>query len=77
VLGPDPDQISEATREEILKAFPRLGFKQEFVRTCTDVVRKHPRAASQGFMHDIRDRYVPEFQSRNFCDRIAQAPYLE
>jgi hypothetical protein len=77
VLGADPGQIDDAIRDEILKTFPRLGFKQAFVRTCADVVRKHPIAASQGFMHDVRDRYLPEFHSRNFCDRIAQAPYLE
>ena len=78
-VGARVKKMEDATyvRDEILKTFPRLGFKQAFVRTCADVVRKHPIAASQGFMHDVRDRYLPEFHSRNFCDRIAQAPYLE
>jgi hypothetical protein len=28
-------------------------------------------------MRDIRERYVPEFHPRNFCDRIEEAPFAE
>jgi hypothetical protein len=77
VLEPDFSQIKEKDVEEILRAFPKLKFKDAFVKTCADVVRKHPRGASTSFMRDIRERYAPEFHSRNFCDRIAQAPFSE
>jgi hypothetical protein len=77
VIGPDFSQIKKSNVEEILKAFPRLKFKDAFVTSCTDVVREHPRGATSSFMRDIRERYVPEFHARNFCDRIAQAPFLE
>lgn len=77
VLGPDSSQIKSAEVSEILKAFPRLGFKQSFVKTCADVIRKHPRGASRSFMRDIRERYVPEFHPTNFCDQIAAAPFSE
>ena len=77
VLGPDLSVIKKNEVDEILKAFPRLKFKDAFVKTCADVVRKHPGAASQTFMRDIRDRYISEFRAPNFCDRIAQAPFEE
>jgi len=54
-----------------------LKFKQAFVTTCAEVVRKYPRAASSSFMRDIRERYAPEFHPRNFCDRLAEAPFVE
>jgi hypothetical protein len=77
VIEPDFSQIKKSDVDEIVKAFPRLKFKDAFVKTCADVVRKHPRGASSSFMRDILERYVPEFHPRNFCDRIAQAPFAE
>ncbi len=77
VIAPDFSQISKSDVEEIVKAFPRLKFKDAFVKTCADVIRKHPRAASSSFMRDIRERYVPEFHPRNFCDRVTEAPFTE
>jgi len=77
VIEPDFSRIRKSDVAQIVKAFPRLKFKEAFVRTCADVVRKHPRAASSSFMRDIRERYAPEFHSGNFCDRVEQAPFQE
>jgi len=77
VLGPDPSQISKPDADEVVKAFPRLGFKAAFLRTCEDVVRKHPRGASRTFMRDVGERYVDGFHPRNFCDLMLQAPYTD
>jgi len=77
VVEPDFSQIKKTDVEEILRVFPRLKFKDAFLKTCADVVRKHPRGASTSFMRDIRERYAPEFHPRNFCDRITQAPFSE
>ena len=76
VVGLDLSQIKRADLDEVLKAFPRMKFKDAFVKTCGDVVRKYPRSAS-GFMRDIRERQVPDFHPHNFCDLIAQAPFSE
>ena len=76
-IEPDPSQIKKSEVDEILKAFPRLKFKDAFVKTCADVIRKYPRGASSSFMRDIRERYVPEFHPRNFCDRVAQSSFSE
>jgi hypothetical protein len=77
VLGPDFSVINKSDVDEILKAFPRRKFKDAFVKTCADVVRRHPRGASSSFMRDVRERFVPEFHSRNFCDGVEQAPFPE
>jgi hypothetical protein len=77
VIEPDFSKIKRSDVDEIVRAFPRLKFKDAFVTTCADVVRKHPRGAYSSFMRDIRERYVPEFHPVNFCDRIAKAPFSE
>jgi hypothetical protein len=77
VIGPDPAQIKKTDVEEVVRVFPRLGFKNAFVNTCADVVRNHPKGASRSFMRDIGERYVPDFRPRNFCDLVAQAPFSE
>lgn len=77
VVEPDISQIKQRDVGEIIRAFPRLKFKNAFVTTCAEVVRRHPRGASSSFMRDIRERYVPDFHPRNICDRIAQAPFAE
>jgi hypothetical protein len=77
VIGPDPAQIKRTDVEEVVRIFPRLGFKNAFVSTCADVVRSHPKGASRSFMRDIGERYVPDFRPRNFCDLVAQAPFSE
>ena len=76
-IAPDSSKIKKSDVEEIVKAFPRLKFKVAFVKTCADVIRKHPQATSSSFMRDIRERYVPEFHPRNFCDRVAEGPFAE
>lgn len=77
VLGPDPAEVGKTEVDEVLKAFPRLKFKEAFVMTCAEVVRSHPGGASQTFMRDIRERYVLGYRPVNFCDRIAGAPFSE
>lgn len=77
VIEPDFSAIKKADIEDVVTAFPRLSFKNAFVGNCADVIRRHPRAASSSFMRDIRERYLPEFHSRNICDLIQQSPFKE
>jgi hypothetical protein len=77
VVGPDFSVIKKADATEVVRMFPRLGFKDEFVKTCAGVVRQHPSGASRGFMRDVGERYVPDFHPRNICDAITQAPFDE
>jgi hypothetical protein len=77
VVGPDYSQISKTDIDEILGAFPRLELKNSFLKTCADVVRRHPGGATRSFMRDIGERYVPEFHPQNFCDLVIRAPFSE
>jgi hypothetical protein len=76
-VGPDFSVIKKSDVSEVVRAFPRLKFKDEFVKTCAGVVRQHPRGASRGFMREIGERYVPDFHPWNICDAITQAPFDE
>jgi hypothetical protein len=77
VVGPDYSQITNAEVDQVLRAFPRLQFKNSFLKTCAGVVRRHPNGATRSFMRDIGERNVPEFHPQNFCDLIARAPFSE
>jgi len=77
VGGPDFSQVSKSQLREILAAYPRLEFTNSFLKTCADIVRKHPAGAGRGFMRDIGERYVPNFHPHNFCDMITEAPFAD
>jgi hypothetical protein len=76
-LGPDLSEIKNSDVQEIVTAYPRLGFKEAFVKTCAEVVRKHPDGAAHSFMRDVGERQVSNYHPRNICDLIAQAPFSE
>ena len=75
VLGPDPARITKNEIFSVLQAFPRLGFKQAFVKTCAEIIQHHPRSAGRTFMRDIGERDVPGFHPPNFCDLVRDAPF--
>ena len=77
VVGAGLEDVTASDRDAVLHAFPRLGFKSEFVATCADVVRQHPAGASRTFMRDIGERNVPGFKPANICDAIEHAPFSE
>ena len=77
VAGGGLDQLSKEQIAAVVAAFPRLGFKREFVRSCAHVVERYPRGAGRSFMRDIGEREVASFKPRNICDVIDQAPFTE
>jgi HD domain len=77
VVGSDIAKVAPARKEQVLRAFPRLGFKTNFTQTCAEVVRRHPGGAYRSFMRDIGERHVLGFQVPNICDAIAAAPFAE
>lgn len=77
VVGAGLDQLSKEQIAAVVTAFPRLGFKQQFVRNCAHVVERYPRAATRSFMRDIGEREVASFRVGNICDAINQAPFQD
>ena len=76
VVGGIEDLSAESVKA-IVSAFPRLQFKQEFVRTCGEIANKYPGAARRTFMRDIAERTNPAYKVSNICDAIAKAPFSE
>jgi hypothetical protein len=77
VVGAGLDKILPADRDVVLQAFPRLGFKSEFVATCAEVARRHPASTKGTFMRDIGERKVTNFHPSNICDAIDHSPFSE
>ena len=77
VVGAGLDRISPADRDAVLQAFPRLGFKSEFVATCAEVARRHSASTKGTFMRDIGERKVTDFRPSNICDAIDHSPFSE
>jgi len=76
VVGGIEDLPAESVKA-IVSAFPRLQFKQQFVRTCGEIANRYPGAARRTFMRDIAERTNPEYKVSNICDAIAKAPFSE
>lgn len=77
VVGVSLGSLPAGSKDDILRAFPRLDFKNSFVHTCGDVIRLYPRAAGRTFMRDIGERHVKDFKVENICDAIQRSPFDE
>lgn len=61
----------------IVRAFPRLKMKQEFARTCCQLVTARPETSSDGFLRDFGERFVPGYRSMSSVDFLMNAPFEE
>jgi len=77
VVGASLASLPAGSKDDILRTFPRLDFKNSFVRTCSDVIRQYPRVAGRTFMRDIGERTVKDFKLENICDAIQRSPFDE
>lgn len=77
VVGASLGQLPVGSKDDILREFPRLDFKNSFVRTCSDVIRLYPGTAGRTFMRDIGERNVKDFKVENICDAIQRSPFDE
>jgi HD superfamily phosphodiesterase len=77
VVGKGYQQLPEVQREEIVKHFPRTGFKEKIVPVFFEGF-KHKTETTQGTINvDICAFMIPNFQRRNFCDAIRDSPWNE
>jgi HD superfamily phosphodiesterase len=71
------DQLTARQINEILEAYPRLGFKKAFAEVLLKIAHKKPTTATWNFTADFLTRSSPEIQLPNFCDIIAAAPFQD
>lgn len=77
VAGPDEEMIPRAATDEILAAFPRLGFKLQFNQLLTDHCRRKPLSQQGTWLDGYCRTAVP---AANFSDPkalINSAPFSD
>ena len=67
--------VPSADMTEILRAFPRLKMKTEFASTCCRLVAAKPETASDNFLRDFGERFVPGFKPVSAVDLLMNAPF--
>jgi hypothetical protein len=69
--------IASAEMTEILRAFPRLKMKKRFAEACCHVVTTKPETASDNFLRDFGERFVPGYKPVSTVDLLMNAPFDE
>ena len=69
--------IPAADMTEVLRAFPRLGMKSKFAETCSRLVAAKPETASDNFLRDFGERFVPGYKPLSTVDLLMNAPFEE
>jgi len=77
VLGPDSGMIDGKRSEEILAAFPRLGFKKDFSALLTDHCQRKPLSQRGTWLEGLCRGTSPSAWSLKLEDEIAAAPFAE
>ncbi|HMF72463.1 MAG TPA: HD domain-containing protein [Flavitalea sp.] len=77
VVGKGYQRLSKEHRKEIIKQFPRTGFKKEIIPTFFEGF-KHKTDTTYGTINaDICAFMIPNFQRKNFPDAILHSPWNE
>jgi hypothetical protein len=69
--------IPPADMAVILDAFPRLEMKQKFADACCHLVAAKPEMASDNFLRDFGERFVPGYRPVSTVDVLMNAPFGE
>jgi len=75
VLGAGFDQFPAETREEIVARYPRINFKEGFIREYFAGFAHKPATTYGTVNAAICERFLPGFKSPNACDLIAASPF--
>ncbi len=77
VVGPDEGMISQAATAEVLKAFPRLGFKVRFSQLLTDHCKRKPLSQLGTWLDGYCRAAAPDAPFPDPKSVIRSAPYDE
>ncbi|MEY9752893.1 HD domain-containing protein [Bradyrhizobium yuanmingense] len=75
VVGIGYDYYTPEQREQVISAFPRGDFKNEFVKVQTCSALKKPQTTFGTVNFDYIADHDPSFQRPNACTRIRNAPW--
>jgi hypothetical protein len=77
VMGDLYETISDATREAVVSAFPRDGFKSKIVPAFLEGFRHKPQTTFGNIKSDVCERLLPGYVRPSFVDFIANSPWKE
>jgi hypothetical protein len=77
VMGDLYETLSDATRTEVTRAFPRDGFKTKIVPAFLEGFKHKPQTTFGNIKADVCERLIPGYKSPNFVDLIAASPWAE
>jgi hypothetical protein len=75
VLGEGYDNFSPDLRDDIVDAYPRIGFKEGIVKAFFGGFAHKPGSTWGTVKADVCERFIPGYKSPNFCDLIANSPF--
>ncbi|WP_349607063.1 MULTISPECIES: HD domain-containing protein [Cupriavidus] len=75
VLGVRYDEVTPSFVDDVVQAYPRLGFKAAFQEALAEVARKKPHTAIGTGLADIGHRHVHGFCIPDVCDLINGTPF--
>lgn len=75
VLGLGLDDLEHDQVEEIVAAHPRGDFKNEFLRSNVEGLRRRPETANGTVNADILEHFIPGFRRTTTVERIIGAPW--
>lgn len=77
VVGRGYDKLPEKDREEIIKQFPRSGFKKSIIPAFFEGFKHKPHTTYGSINADICAFMIPGFERKDFCDFILRSPWQE
>ena len=77
VMGFGYDDITDAQREAVLSALPRVDFKQQIIRAFGAGLADKPQTAFGNVKADVLERTLPGYRRPNFCETILASPFAE
>jgi hypothetical protein len=77
VLGLGYDDITDAHREEVLSALPRVDFKNQIIQAFGAGIAHKPETAFGNVKADVLERTQPGYKRPNFCELILASPFAE
>jgi hypothetical protein len=75
VVGIGYDEYTPEQRDQVIAAFPRGDFKNEFVQVQTCSALKKPQTTFGTVNFDFIENHDPTFRKPNACTRIRNAPW--
>ncbi len=77
VAGQGLDRVDPGAVAEVLAAYPRLGFKEDAVRTMVELCRTKPMAQFAHPFVEVGRRHIPGFAVPTIEDAVNAAPFAE